>query len=323
MKQRLDYIDIAKGIGILTVIYSHSGGEKGLMTYIGGFFIPLFFILSGITYSNHGERFAIFVSRKFRRLIFPYFIFSIVLLIVYRHFSFTDVLGVFYSRYCLYPFHVSPSISFMESGNAPLWFLTAMFSSLVLFRIFSDNEKTQYWLIGVYVVLICLSVYLPILPPWSIDTAFLFSLFIYIGTKVKSVDFGRVNALRLLMVLGVYFILCYINGEPNLSVREYGRSFLLILLTGTLGTIIIIKFSQWLEKSIFKNVLVSFGQHSLVIFCIQMLMLRIQNYLIFDIIGLPLNTYTLYISSIIKTIVTAYMGVYLSKVLKTFFPSVF
>jgi fucose 4-O-acetylase-like acetyltransferase len=323
MIKRLDYIDIAKGIGILTVIFSHSGGEKGMMAYIGGFFIPLFFILSGMTYSNHGERLAVFVSRKFRRLLFPYFFFSIVLLIVYRHFSVTDVLGVFYSRYCLYPFHVSPNISFMESGNAPLWFLTAMFSSLVLFRIFPDNKKAQYWLIGAYVALICFSVYLPILLPWSIDTAFLFSLFIYIGTKLKSVDWDRLDFLKFFLLVAIYFALCYINGKPNLSVREYGLSFVLILFTGTLGTMIIIKVSQWLEKSILRTALVAFGQHSLTIFCIQMLLLRIQNHLIFDLMGLPLNTCTLYISSITKTIVTACVGVYLSKLLKRYLPLIF
>ena len=124
-------------------------------------------------------------------------------------------------------------------------------------------------------------------------------------------------------MLAMYFTLCYINGKPNLSVREYGLSFVLIIFTGTLGTIIIIRISQWLEKSVFGTALIAFGQHSLTIFCVQMLLLRIQNYLMFDIIGLPLNTYILYISSIIKTFITACVGVYLSKLLKVYFPSIF
>ena len=323
MKQRLDYIDIAKGIGVLTVIYSHSGGENGLMTYIGGFFIPLFFVLSGITYSNRNDRFIDYTIRKFKHLIFPYAFFSVMLLVLYRHFSFVDILGVFYSRYCLYPFSVSPNIHFMESGNAPMWFLTAMFVSLVLFRVLLDNEKKLYWIIGVYVIIIGLSAYLPILLPWSIDAAFLFSLFIYIGTKVKSVNYNKIGVLIFFLMLVLYFGICYCNGEPNLSVREYGHSFILVLLTGTLGAIIVIKASQWLEKSYFKNVLMAFGQHSLTIFCIQMLLLRMQNYLIFDIIELPLNTCTLYVTSVLKTILTACIGLYLSMGLKRYFPFIF
>ena len=47
--ERLEYVDILKGIGILLVIFSHSGAEGGAMMYVGGVFIPLFFIASGYT----------------------------------------------------------------------------------------------------------------------------------------------------------------------------------------------------------------------------------------------------------------------------------
>lgn len=45
---RYDYIDIAKGIGIFLVVCSHSLCSD-LMYFANGFFIPLFFVLSGYT----------------------------------------------------------------------------------------------------------------------------------------------------------------------------------------------------------------------------------------------------------------------------------
>ncbi len=93
-KRRLDYIDILKGIGILLVIFSHSGAEnETTMMYIGGVFIPLFFVVSGYTYKNRETTFFSLLGRRFHRLIVPYLFFSVLLLLLYKRFSLTDVLG--------------------------------------------------------------------------------------------------------------------------------------------------------------------------------------------------------------------------------------
>ena len=45
---RLPFLDIAKGIGILMVMYSHSlYNDAMIMTYVSGCYIPLFFVISG------------------------------------------------------------------------------------------------------------------------------------------------------------------------------------------------------------------------------------------------------------------------------------
>lgn len=48
--RRYAYIDIARGIGIILVVWGHSGGP--MINYINQFHMPLFFILSGLVYSN-------------------------------------------------------------------------------------------------------------------------------------------------------------------------------------------------------------------------------------------------------------------------------
>lgn len=53
-EQRLDYVDIAKGIGIVLVVISHSACPE-MMFYATYFFVPIFFFCSGYTSSLAGD----------------------------------------------------------------------------------------------------------------------------------------------------------------------------------------------------------------------------------------------------------------------------
>lgn len=333
MSQRLDYIDIAKGLGILTVIYSHSGGEGRLMVFIGGFFIPLFFVLSGYTFRiAKGQTFGDFLKKRARRLLVPYFILGLFLMVTYHCLQPVDFIGLAYSRFCLCLFESPENVFFLRGGSGPLWFLTSMFTASIAVWWLFKSGRYKYYVVAGYLLLTFALDRLPILLPWSIDTAFLMALFILIGHGLRLLDTdGSIHAIKPLglrqwvyvVLAAAYFLLCLLNGAPNLSVRVYAHSFLLILLTGTIGSVLVIKVSQWLEHTFLKNIFADFGRHSLVIFCVQMLMLRLQNQMLFSVLHIPLNTYTLYATSIFKTIVAAVIGMYVSKALKKCMPSVF
>lgn len=49
--QKKNYIDIAKGIGIILVILGHSGVNSEIKDFIYGFHMPLFFVISGYLYN--------------------------------------------------------------------------------------------------------------------------------------------------------------------------------------------------------------------------------------------------------------------------------
>lgn len=52
LKERLDWIDFAKGIGIILVVWAHT---RGFFTnYIEQFHMPLFFFVSGYLYQYNG-----------------------------------------------------------------------------------------------------------------------------------------------------------------------------------------------------------------------------------------------------------------------------
>ena len=78
-KSRLEFVDIAKGIGIMIVCFGHSGAEDVVISWIGGFIVPLFFILSGYMYKDKGIPVGKDLYNKGKKLLKPYLFFSVVL----------------------------------------------------------------------------------------------------------------------------------------------------------------------------------------------------------------------------------------------------
>ena len=54
MKERIVYYDIAKGIGIFLVVYTHIyvNTDSRLNEIIYAFYMPLFFVVSGLTFKS-------------------------------------------------------------------------------------------------------------------------------------------------------------------------------------------------------------------------------------------------------------------------------
>lgn len=85
-RERVDYLDIAKGIGILLVIIAHipNLGENARQ-YIVAFHMPLFFIISGMLIRYTGkieESTTGFVRKRARSLLLPYAFFSVMYFVI-------------------------------------------------------------------------------------------------------------------------------------------------------------------------------------------------------------------------------------------------
>ena len=91
--KRLDYLDLAKGIGILIVMLGHFPfyGEPHisiqLYDFIFSFHMPLFFIITGIIfgYSRKWEKqtFKELFIKKLKTIIYPYFMLSVIALVLF------------------------------------------------------------------------------------------------------------------------------------------------------------------------------------------------------------------------------------------------
>ena len=257
--KRIDFIDVSKALGIIAVMMSHGiGFPFGTGYYFCASFIPLFFVLSGYTFTP-GRTFGENVKRKISRIGIAYFFYSGVLLllsvgvkIVLREevtLSYVEnaIGGIFYSSSNLYYPHTKvPNINFFIIQNGPLWFLTSFMVASVLFYAvarFLNCRKgfAVTFLLGVGVTIAFR--FLPIRLPWSMDTAFAGMSFMIFGYYIRWEGiFDTLSKWYIsLLILASYVGLCIANPGIAMSVREYGPygvfSILVFFLIGMLGAL--------------------------------------------------------------------------------------
>ncbi len=155
-KNRINYLDLARGFGILLVILGHiSMISEGLRIYIVSFHIPLFFVVSGLLtgiseYDRGQKDVKKAVSGKFRSMILPYFIFSVLDILIYiAYYLVTGRDGGWPTVFS----DVIQTLTFY--GFSVLWFLPALFGAEALFlslRRFFIRAGTKQLLITVIAV---------------------------------------------------------------------------------------------------------------------------------------------------------------------------
>lgn len=324
-RERFDYIDIVKGIGIILVVCSHSM-YSDLMYVASSCFIPLFYVASGYV------TFKVNLKKKARKLLKPYIFFNITILLLMflsglKNITFNHLFGILYSRYALYRLDYSDNQIFMNIGNSPLWFLTSMFLAFIWFSLLLRIKRNKYRLIllFVYIVVTILLSKLPILLPWSIDTSFLMSIFIYCGYIIRNKGY-EVNWLSNKMVCGavlLYSLCLCINGYTNLSIGNFGKSVWLTIVAGFTGSLVLIKIAILLEKFWCKSLLVEIGKNSLIIFCIQMPLLFCTEKIYLKIVGENLSGCGLVVGALFQIFISIMLGYIISKILVKFIPWVF
>lgn len=273
-KQRLLFIDIAKGIGITLVVCSHTDAHD-LMLWSVCFFVPIFYFCSGYmtTSSSINNSIAHFMKKRATKLLIPYLFFNILLLLYFRRWSIIGLYGVLYSRYSFFPLGSDNNYDLFIWGNYPMWFITSLLVSYFFYYILLSN-KNKSLTITIYICLTFILSKIPILLPWSIDTAFLSSLIMYAGSNAKNYNIVSLGKYEILLCVLIYSLLFYVAGDINFSVRQYGTSFIIYYIMAILGCIIVLWCSKRIERIWIGKLLALFGRHSLTIFCVEMLFIR-------------------------------------------------
>ena len=146
-KERLEWIDMAKGIGIYFVCIGHIEYlHDPLRIWISSYHMPLFFIISGILMAVKGEPekdFKDCVYKKFRGILIPYFWFSLIYFLI-------DILNVAVFGYIdMHTFIVDQISSLTFYGFSVLWFLPAIFLADVFFLFLKKKlpDRVIYFLL--------------------------------------------------------------------------------------------------------------------------------------------------------------------------------
>ncbi len=129
-KKRLAWPDMAKGVGIILVILSHlETTNPGVLRWISVFHMPLFFVISGVTLAleeKPGQSLRELAIKRGRGLLIPYFWFSVLVFAV-------DIGNLLLHKITTEQFADYALLSVTFCGKSVLWFLTALFLSLMLF----------------------------------------------------------------------------------------------------------------------------------------------------------------------------------------------
>lgn len=294
-KKRKGYLDIAKAIGVIIVLINHIGLSLGKgNTYLGAFYVSEFFLLAGMTFYIKPEETAdSFMTKKAKRLLIPYFGYSTFYLLWYGmsqmrsgHFNALDIqrkiAGICYGRNF---FNIGTHrIYMMEIMNAPMWFLLALFSCLVMYGILTILMKDKKW-IGVVLLTgfgIVLQYTVKMLLPWGIDVAMIMLPLMYVGERLAKVDYIGITRRKIWLLPLIAFLFVGVvtwNGPGNSSVNDYGHSVLLFLTASFCGTSLCVIFSYYVETYLhfLAKPLMIVGRYTMEILCLHLFVFAIVS----------------------------------------------
>lgn len=176
--KRLDYNDLAKALGMLTIMWGHIRLGDWSNSFVYAWHIPLFFFLSGMVFKK--EKYAdlkTFISKKAKSLLIPYVIFSLLTWIVWAAFAY-----VTHASVESYWMPLAETVIAQGSGgflvhNVPLWFVTCLFVMEVMCYFIASLRKVGIVIvtIGLAVISYCMITYFGgwdvTLLPWNIEVA--------------------------------------------------------------------------------------------------------------------------------------------------------
>lgn len=284
-KKRIEWIDSLKGALMIGVIWSHSSANTGGGYWLTACYMAAFYFISGYISGNKNQKLSVLLKEKAKRLLFPCFVYGVVLvgidvILSGTQGSLNKLIGVFYSRYMLFPHDLNNNVFFLKSYNSTLWFLTSMFLTSICFDAFRKCQRKKIFVLILFVLGYVL-MYFPVLLPWSIDSVPVTTLIMIAGYYFRGVSldsFSVKNKIVVLIVLLPIYLICItINQGINLSIREYGsdgiKGYLFYYIISLIGAVILMILFSVLP--ILKG-LIFVGRHTMTYMCLQIFTLAIS-----------------------------------------------
>lgn len=280
-KSRIGWIDIARGIGILLVVYGHalSAGEMRALIY--SFHMPLFFLLSGLVFTyKSAESFHAFLRKNVRNILLPYMVFA---LLSFLYWYFTKQPSVDAALFQFGSIFYGNGNNNLLQFNNILWFLPCLFVTRVGFFLITrykhDVRFISIALLGISIIgyiysLFFSSIKLPFGLETSLDALVFFGVG-YLLMKQKHSYMPHYTQWKL-FILPLLFCIWIIFAQLNF--QSYGvqidlrkdvlNNYVYFYLAALAGSLATVQLSMFIAKN---NVLEYLGKQSLVIFAWHLL----------------------------------------------------
>lgn len=283
MKERVEWLDICKLIGIWLVILGHLNISKNIQIYIYSFHMPFFFLISGYLHKTPSNQF-LQVKKHATSLLWPYLTFYIInWLIVFITFfvAYTVITGQ--SNMTLENCFIKPFLGLIYGNgydtetsrmlSRPLWFLLALFFVRVIFDFISYFTKNAVAIIIATILLMLVSISLfknNIDIYFSIDSAFIAIPFFAVGyilnqkkALVNYLKKSNWNILWGIALLTILYFTSNMNETIDINKGMTGRSIFIFTFNALLGSAALILISYSSIK--LNNLLRELSQNTLII----------------------------------------------------------
>ena len=270
---RIDTIDVAKGIGILLVVFAHVNLSPPAIFIIYSFHIPLFFILSGMMFNTEKySNLKALLKNKFKTMILPYCFFCL-LGVLYKTAFFTyghkwtelaDLAGRAVYSIIWAPY----SLKYFNEFNTPMWFVPCLLMVEIMYYLLHKccSKKSAVMIITALLSVLgwfmesgLVSFDFSVLP-WNFSSA-CFSLgFFSIGNvcfpavknKLTDAPDSRKNNVisAILLILSAIIVAAagLANGKVSIGSRILNNG-VLFYVSGCAGTIFVLILSRLLNRS--------------------------------------------------------------------------
>jgi len=257
LKLNINWVDNLKFIGILAVILGHISSP--FSSFIFAWHMPLFFIVAGF-FINFTEDFKTFFLKSFKRLMLPYFIFSLIGLsieIIKRNLLNRESIDILNELQGIFIYMDMESL--INSYAFVLWFLPALFFAKLILYLIKNYVRNK--IIQILVVLVLFLISFQVELPFGLDNALNGLIFIFIG----NIYFDSYQDSKLLYVLpfiaiGIAF---FFIPALDMASKNYDNLFINIIFSISTIYLFIMMFKY---LNITNSFLTTWGNNSMLLF---------------------------------------------------------
>ncbi len=241
--QRIEFIDLTKGICIILVVMSHIGGAFDRLdshSMIAAFRMPLYFFISGLFFKSY-DGFHGFTLRKVNKLLIPFLFF------------YTGAFLLKYVVWVVAPGTFQQPVSWSEllvifqghsliRFNPPIWFLVALFNCNILFYLVHYLRKRVGMMMIVILLIGATGFFLgkkQIVLPLYIDIAMTALPFYAGGFWIRRYNFflfpHRLDRFIPIIVILSAFILYFSSSSPGMRTNHYSGNIFQLYIAAFAG----------------------------------------------------------------------------------------